>query len=197
MNPPSWSLIHRAAPCRTAVWWIRRVQRGDAPLMQRFIDALGAASRRRRFHGVVKASGALTAALVEGDAVWAAFHGDALIGEARFVRERAACARAELAIAVADGWQGRGVAAALLDTLLAEACRAGVRTLHADVMCDNLPMQRFLLRHGFVPRLHWDGGADSEVFERELAAPAPWQRAVAWLRALGAAVPRRVASAAF
>jgi len=197
MNRLSWPFIRRAAPCRPAAWRIRRVQRGDAPLMQRFVDALGAASRRWRFHGVVKASAALTAALVEGDAVWAAFHGGTLIGEARYVRERAAGACAELAIAVADGWQGRGVAAALLDTLLAEACRAGVRTLHADVMSDNLPMQRFLLRHGFAPRLQWDGGADSDVFERRLAAPPPWQRAAAWLRALRAAGPRRLASAAF
>jgi len=127
--------------------------------------------------------------------VWAAFHGHVLIGEARFVRDRAAPERAEMAIAVADGWQERGVAAALLATLRAEARSAGVRVLRADVMGDNARMQRFLQRHGFAPRLQWDGAGDSVVFERRLAAPRPWHRLAAWLREHGPLVPRRAVPA--
>ena len=172
-----WPFIHIALPRLGAAWQIRRTHGGDAAAMQRFVDALGAGKRRWRFHGAIKAGSTLARALVEGDAVWAAFLGDALIGEARFVRDRADPEHAELAMAVADAWRGRGVARALLDTLLGEARRAGVRVLRADVMCDNARMQRFLQRHGFTPRLQWDSGADSNVFERQIAAPrSPKQR---------------------
>ena len=187
--------VRIAAPRRAAAWQIRRVHSGDAAAMQRFVDALSAANRRWRFHGAVKAGAALVAALVGGDAVWAAFHGHALIGEARFVRDRAAPERAEMAIAVADGWQERGVAAALFATLRAEARSAGVRVLRADVMGDNARMQRFLQRHGFAPRLQWDGAGDSVVFERRLAAPRPWHRLASWLREHSPLVPRRAVPA--
>jgi len=178
MTTFSWPLLRIAAPREAAEWQIRRVHAGDAAAMQRFLEALSASSRRGRFHGAVKPSPALARALVDGDAVWAAFAGDALIGEARFVRDPTDPDRAELAVAVADGWQGRGVAAALLATLLAEAHRAGVRVLWADVLCDNARMQRFLQRRGFAPRLAWDGSGDSELFELQLTAPQ-WDRLAA------------------
>jgi GNAT superfamily N-acetyltransferase len=182
----------RIASLRPApAWLIRRVRGGDAVAMQRFVEGLDASSRRWRFHGAVKACPALADALIEGDAVWAAFRGKVLIGEARFVRDRADPERAELAMAVADGWQGHGLAAALLATLLVEARRAGVRVLRADVMCDNVRMQRFLQRHGFAPRLQWDGPGDSDVFERRLATPR-WQRLTSWLGQAGSAAPRRL-----
>jgi RimJ/RimL family protein N-acetyltransferase len=168
---------------QSAVRRIRRMNGDDAEAMQRFVEALSARHRRWRFHGAVKGGPALARALVEGDAVWAAFDGDVLVGEARFVRDRTDPLQAELAIAVADAWHGRGVAAALLRTLMTEARHAGVRVLRADVMCDNARMQRFLQRHGFAPRLQWDGACDSDVFERTLAAPAPWHRFAAWAAA--------------
>jgi acetyltransferase len=178
-----WTPDRSAASPRDCAWRIRRVHCGDAAAMQHFVDGLGAAQRRWRFHGVVKAGPALVAVLVAGDAVWGAFRGETLIGEARFVPDHADPARAELAIAVADGWQGRGVAAALLGTLRSDARRAGVRVLRAAVMGDNARMQRFLQRHGFSPRLHWEGRGEVDVFECRLAATSPWQRAAARLRA--------------
>jgi RimJ/RimL family protein N-acetyltransferase len=187
MNTFSFPLNRIATRRPAAGWQIRRAHGADAAAMQRFVEALGAGSRRWRFHGAVKAGAALARTLVEGDAVWAAFIGDELIGEARFVRDCADPERAELAIAVADGWHGRGVAAALLQTLLADARRAGVRVLRADVMGDNARMQRFLQRHGFAPQLQWDGAADSDVFERRLATPR-WQRLACWLRQRAAAM---------
>jgi len=191
MTTLCWPPIRIAAQRRPTAWQIRRVHGGDVAAMQRFVEGLAAGNRRWRFHGAVKAGPALARALVEGDAVWAAFDGSVLIGEARFVRDRADPERAELAMAVADRWQGRGVAAALLATLQAEARRAGVRMLRADVMCDNARMQRFLQRHGFAPRLQWDGAGDNDVFERGLAAPR-WHRLAAWPRQHGAVAPRQL-----
>jgi GNAT superfamily N-acetyltransferase len=184
-------VIRSATQCLATAWQIRRVRGGDVAAMHRFVEAMSSGNRRWRFHGAVNACPKLAAALVQGEAVWAAFHGSVLIGEARFVRDHADRQQAELAMAVADGWQGRGVAAALLVTLLAEARRAGVRVLLAEVMCDNTRMQRFLQSHAFTPRLQWDGAGFSDVFERRLASPR-WQRLVSWLRQHGPVAPRRL-----
>jgi acetyltransferase len=194
MTTLAWSLARRASPRVATAWQVRRVHGGDVAAMQRFVDALSAGNRRWRFHAAVNACAALAQTLIEGDAVWAAFDGDVLIGEARFVRDRGDPERAELAMAVADVWHGRGVARALFAALLAQARRTGVRELRADVMCDNARMQRFLQRHGFAPRLHWDGTGDCDVFERQLTAPR-WQRLTAWLRQRGGATSGAIAGA--
>jgi GNAT superfamily N-acetyltransferase len=163
--PPFVELLHR----RATAWRIRRPHIGDMVAMQHFVDSLGASNRRWRFHGAVRACSArLAATLIQGEAVWAAFHGGALIGEARFVCDRVTPECAELAMAVADAWQGRGVATALLATLLAQARSAGVRVLRADVMCSNARMQRFLQRHGFAPLLQWDAAGETDVYEHRL-----------------------------
>jgi GNAT superfamily N-acetyltransferase len=171
MTTLSWPTLEQLWQ-RRAAWRIRRAHIGDRAAMQSFVEeGLGATTRRLRFHGAIKAcSTRLASALVEGEAVWAAFDDSALIGEARFVRDEADPERAEMAIAVADRWQGRGLGAALLGTVLAQAQRAGVRRLLADVMCGNTRMQRFVQRHGFAPLLHWRGG-DTQLYECQLAAP--------------------------
>jgi acetyltransferase len=174
-----WPPIRIAPQRPVTAWQIRRALGSDLWAMLRFIEGLSARNRRWRFHGTVKAGPALAQTLVEGHAVWVAFDGDLLIGEARFVRDRADPERAELAMAVADGWQGRGLGTALLAKLVVEARRVGVRVLLADVMCDNALMQRFLQRHGFAPQVHWNGAGDSDVFERRLAASGPAIAAVA------------------
>ena len=48
--------------------------------------------------------------------------------------------RAEVAVAVADSWQGRGVATALLDRLTERARAEGVRRFSAEILADNRPM---------------------------------------------------------
>ncbi|MCA0242942.1 MAG: GNAT family N-acetyltransferase [Proteobacteria bacterium] len=73
----------------------------------------------------------------------------ALLGEARWVRDRADPAQAEMAIAVADTWQGRGVADQLMAPLLSSACGAGISRLVANVRYDNEQVQGFLHRHDF------------------------------------------------
>ena len=45
-----------------------------------------------------------------------------------------------LALAVADGWQGRGIGRSMLRGLDRHAARHGVRCLYGDVLRDNLPM---------------------------------------------------------
>jgi RimJ/RimL family protein N-acetyltransferase len=54
----------------------------------------------------------------------------------------------ELAFAVVDQYQGQGIGAALMRHLVAIAREAGVRELIADVLADNISMQRVLESSG-------------------------------------------------
>ena len=62
------------------------------------------------------------------------------IGIARYVRLKADPRSAELAVTVADAWQGRGVGTALVEELVRYARRAGIRRLEALVLQDNRRM---------------------------------------------------------
>jgi RimJ/RimL family protein N-acetyltransferase len=62
------------------------------------------------------------------------------IGVARFIRIAGDPELAEVAVAVADSWQGRGVATALLDRLTQRAREEGVRRFSAEVLAENRPM---------------------------------------------------------
>lgn len=177
-----------AVPARPAPA-LRPARADDAAAMQAFVDGLGADSRRSRFHGGLgRCSARLAAALVAADGrrqvVWLAttWAGgcERIIGEARFVRDGDGAGTAELAIAVADDWQGRGVADALLRQLLAAARAAGVQRLRGDVMATNARMQGFLRRHGFAPGWHVE--SEGLCFECELAARPlrPWGWLGAW-----------------
>jgi acetyltransferase len=60
-----------------------------------------------------------------------------IIGVARFIRYGSASDDAELAVTVADSWQGRGLGAALLRVLTARAIEVGVKRFRAEMMADN------------------------------------------------------------
>lgn len=54
-------------------------------------------------------------------------------------------------IAVRRDWQHRGIGAALLEDLLAEAARRGARRVLLEVAVDNEPARKLYDRYGFVP----------------------------------------------
>jgi RimJ/RimL family protein N-acetyltransferase len=62
------------------------------------------------------------------------------IGVARFVRSAGDPERAEVAVAVADSWHGRGVATALLHRLVERAREEGVRRFSAEILAENRPV---------------------------------------------------------
>jgi acetyltransferase len=140
-----------ALPCR-----LRPVRPDDAGKFERFVMRLSAPSRRMRFHGALSSCPpALLKAMTQPEAgshrAWVALDPDvdhdAIIGEARFVKTNAG--DAELAIAVADEYQGRGLADRLLRTIIDNAMTAQVRALFGDVLEDNARMFGLLRRHGF------------------------------------------------
>lgn len=126
---------------------VRPLRNGDASVVQAVFDALGPASRLLRFNG---AKNALTRAdlalLTRVDAdhhVLVAWHGGTPVGIARLARD-GECA--EVAFAVADAWQGRGVGSVLAERLAADARAAGIRRLRADVKPGNVRSLSLLRR---------------------------------------------------
>jgi len=130
---------------------IRPIECTDAPGLSAFYDRLSPESRRRRFLGSVRRSGAdLAAAFTERDGEgFVAVLGErgpndgAIVGHATLHPD--GTGGAEVAFAVADELQGRGIGHRLMDAVVAEAGARGLERLSASLFVDNEPM-RLLLR---------------------------------------------------
>ena len=72
------------------------------------------------------------------------------IGIARYVRSKSDPRSAEIAVTVADAWQGKGVGTALVDELVRHARREGIRRLDAFMLQDNRRMLGLLESIGTV-----------------------------------------------
>jgi GNAT superfamily N-acetyltransferase len=70
------------------------------------------------------------------------------IGVARFVRSESEPAVAEVAVAVTDEWQHRGVGTLLLDELTARAREEGIQRFTALVLAENRAMLEMLRKRG-------------------------------------------------
>jgi acetyltransferase len=76
--------------------------------------------------------------------------GQTMVGEARYILGADAAGGAEFAVAVADNWQGLGLARALLARLSGHAAAAGVRRLVADTLASNAAMLELARAAGFT-----------------------------------------------
>jgi acetyltransferase len=125
--------------------WVRPVRNTDGVELQRAFALLSDLSRYRRF-----LTG--TPYLTDRQATYFADvdhldhealvalpdeHAIAIIGVARFIRYRTAPTDADLAITVAEDWQGRGLATNLLRLLSLRAREVGVRRFTVDLLADN------------------------------------------------------------
>ncbi|OCB38085.1 acetyltransferase [Mycobacterium malmoense] len=122
---------------------LRPVLPGDA---ERFKSS-GSFSREtlyRRYQGGAPTDARL-AYLFEVDYVdhfvWVVTDGVAgpVVADARFVRDQDDPASAEVALTVADGYQGRGIGTLLLGALAVAARVDGIKRFHARVLSDNPP----------------------------------------------------------
>lgn len=117
---------------------IRPLRRGEAAVIQSVFDRLGPRSRLLRFGGAKTMLSAADLELLsrvdEDHHVLVALVDNEPIGIARLVRDGAA---ADVAFAVADDWQHRGVGTILADRLAADARAAGIERLHATMHADN------------------------------------------------------------
>ena len=81
------------------------------------------------------------------------------VGVARYIRDRERRDRAEIAMAVLESWQGRGVGNALLHALADRAREEGVTQFTALMLSDNRPMRRLLASLGTSRLLSSGAGA--------------------------------------
>jgi acetyltransferase len=126
---------------------IRPLRNGETDAVQAVFDRLGPRSRMSRFGG---AKNVLTAydldhlARVDRDHhVLVALLDCEPIGIARLVRDGAS---AEVAVEVADEWQGRRVGTLLMTRLAEDARAAGIKRLHAFVDYDNTRSRALMQR---------------------------------------------------
>ncbi|HYX64787.1 MAG TPA: GNAT family N-acetyltransferase [Burkholderiales bacterium] len=144
---------------------LRRVRAGDAERVQQFVRALSARSRLERFLAPVsELSVRQLERITSGTGLCLAVFDERgrIVALAEY-----ACADAtgaELAIAVADAWQGRGLGRRLLARLVRHAARAGVARLEGVTRVGNAAMQRLASELGF--RLRRDADPRLMRFER-------------------------------
>ncbi len=120
---------------------VTELNRDTAPeAVDAVFEGLSARSRYLRFHSPsprLTASARRVLVDVDGErhAAVCARIGGAPIGIARLIKT-SECG-AEIAVAVVDLWQRRGVGRRLLEELTSVAARMGVAQLHGDVLPDN------------------------------------------------------------
>jgi GNAT superfamily N-acetyltransferase len=117
---------------------VRALRSGEAGVVQAVFDRLGPRSRLLRFGG---AKSELTAAdlrelsrVDERHHVLVASIDGEPVGIARLARDGP---EAEVAVAVGDRWQRRGVGSVLADRLAADARAAGIESLRATMQAEN------------------------------------------------------------
>ncbi|MBA2740927.1 MAG: GNAT family N-acetyltransferase [Actinobacteria bacterium] len=140
---------------------IRSLRDGDTETVAALFARLGPRSRETRFCGAkpwlseTELRG-LTRAGGDHHVLVGYLDGDPLpAGMARLVRDGAA---AEVALEVADVYQGRGIGTTLARELAADARAAGVTELVATVCGDNPPALSLLRRLASSLSVTWRGG---------------------------------------
>ena len=89
-----------------------------------------------------------------------------LIAVARFVRLDDDPEAAEVAVTVADDWQGRGLGSMLSEQLASEARRLGIRRFTATMAADNVPAHRLMARlTDHLEQHHVGSGVDELVLD--------------------------------
>ena len=155
----SWPLLHAHSLT------VRALQPEHADLEVRFGLALSAQSRYERvLGGGVKLTPELLARLVNVDfsrdaaliATVAFGDSETPVGVGRYART-AGDDTAEVAVTIADAWQGCGLGRLLLERVVDAARRNGVRRLTGDVLAANARMLALARRFGFRVEPHPEG----------------------------------------
>ena len=150
---------------------LRSPGEADSDALVRFFEALSPRSLYLRFHGTPRVDehlvepvldpdwierGALLASVTE-DGV------DRIVALANYVRLRDPSS-AEVAFAVADDYQGRGIATRMLERLSALAGPRGIERFVGEVMADNAPMIGVFEGVGFEVSRALEGGEVEMTF---------------------------------
>jgi GNAT superfamily N-acetyltransferase len=154
---------------------VRPLRNGDTATVEAVFASLGPESRAKRFGGAKprlteRELAALARVDGEHHVLVAYLPGDARpAGIARLARDGTT---AEIAFAVADVHQGRGVGSVLTRELVDVARAAGITTFHATVAGDNPRAVSLLTRSAKTLGVSWRGGEREFVVALEAAAPS-------------------------
>lgn len=157
-------------------WGVDSVRPSDAPLLDALFDSCSAETVYRRFFGRPTSlprsyrAAVLTAQPSRHDAVVVRY-GDGLhvAGLASLAAHLEPASGAELGVLVADGWQRRGLGAAMVAVLIARAQERGAERLVAEVLADRSALLRSLARRLPLERLTRSAETMTGVFN--LATP--------------------------
>jgi acetyltransferase len=150
---------------------IRRIRGTDTNALERFYTELSVDSRVTRFLGVTppldhdhtqafcttdhKHREGFVAVVRDGDG------SERVVGHLCLEPDDADSA--EIAVAVADEFQGRGIGRGLVQAAVAWARRTGLRRLDATAFATNSRIIRLLRGLGLPVRLDWRGGSTCEM----------------------------------
>ena len=140
---------------------LRPVRRDDEHRLADVFRRMSPESRRNRFFGIVQLDGE-AARLVRSDHdqefVLVAEAGERLIGVATYVRDVKVSTRAEVAFAIVDAVQGRGLGTRMLEVLAGIARERGLSAFDAYVQQHNERMLRVFVDSGFELHRRLEGG---------------------------------------
>src|SRR5215216_2828288 len=144
---------------------LRPPERADEERLLAFFEQLSTQSRYLRFHGHVRLGPQLIEPALDPDwlergalAGTVADGGDErIVALGNYIRLRDPT-RAEVAFAVADELQGKGVGTRLLEQLAREAGTVGVECFVAEVMSENRAMLHVFAEAGFELTREYDSG---------------------------------------
>ena len=160
MQPYPSHLVHRVTLKDGTAVTIRPIRPEDAGIEQEFVRNLSDESRYFRFMDSVRElSPRMLSHFTQVDydlhmaliAVGEENGREIEVGVTRYIKDKDR-QRCEFAIAIADGWQRRGLGSQLMRALMAAARAAGIRVMHGDVLASNHHMLHFTAGLGFHAR---------------------------------------------
>ena len=182
---------------------IRPIRPDDGDLVRAFFERLGPESRYYRFFQVkntLEPSEIEHFTNVDYDDRMAlvALQDGEMIGIGRYDRERGHTDRAEVAFAIVDDQQGRGLGTRLLELLTGYARSHGIKGFRAFVLGENRQMMRVFRNSGYELARTLDSGVFTVDFpvaesEQSLAAEADHERRAVAASLLPLFFPRSIA----
>lgn len=163
---------------------VRPITPADGPLLVDFFERMGPESRYFRFFRVKQSLPPEEVAFFTtvdyfNRMALIVLDGDSMVAVARYDREGEGSPEAEVAFAVADDQQGRGIGTELLQLLTSHARQNGVEQFRAFVLPENVQMMRVFRNSGYELRRTVDDGVytvDFPVAYTEGARTAAEQR---------------------
>jgi RimJ/RimL family protein N-acetyltransferase len=156
--------------------FVRPMYPGDRAAYLREFEQLGEQTRYRRFLAPIKQLSESEVTYFtnvdhsDHEALIAVTREGEIVGVARYIRLTEGADLAEVAVTVADAWQGRGVGTILLHRLADRAGRAGVETFRGICLTENTDMQQLLRELGPEVKV---SRPDPDLIQIDAKLPAP------------------------